>query len=344
MGEELVEQQMDVLPEGAKPNAKTLALLGEATATGETKAIKVLGDSGMDEVQIRALRAEIEREEKQRAKDADEAMRKALAEGASEDQVKVIARRESLNIRRVRNKALDMMGEELIDQEKTLLAEGTQANAKTLKLLGEVQSTGNQKLEKLLGSDMTDEQLKMLKEAAIREEEELYMKEEAERVALLKQKEATQDQKFVKGTHQQSAKVLNMLGDEELNKEQQKLLSKDAKANKKTMQLLGDVGASSGNKKIAQLMGDDMSDDDLRKMLEKDNLDVAEKARLRRISLDRKIKLPPSLAQKHNFDRSNVKEGSKALKVVGEDVFDNGSMKQGKAGLMSGMKHALGMD
>ena len=70
-----------------------------------------------------------------------------------------------------------------------------------------------------------------------------------------------------------------MLGDEELNKEQQKLLSKDAKANKKTMQLLGDVGASSGNKKIAQLMGDDMSDDDLRKMLEKDNLDVAEKVR-----------------------------------------------------------------
>ena len=70
-----------------------------------------------------------------------------------------------------------------------------------------------------------------------------------------------------------------MMGDDELNKEQKKLLSKDAQVNKKTMKLLGDVGASSGNKKIAQLMGDDMSDDDIRRMLEADNLDIAAKVR-----------------------------------------------------------------
>lgn len=45
MGEELVEQQRDVLPEGAKPNTKSMQLLGDVTHTsGNKKIAQLMGD------------------------------------------------------------------------------------------------------------------------------------------------------------------------------------------------------------------------------------------------------------------------------------------------------------
>lgn len=99
--------------------------------------------------QIKAMLSAIADEEKQRAKDAEEATKKALAEGASQDQMNVIVRRETTVMRQVRAKAMAVMGEELVEHERGFLSEGSQATSKTLKLLGEVQSTGNRKLEKV---------------------------------------------------------------------------------------------------------------------------------------------------------------------------------------------------
>jgi len=326
---------------------KLIAVTGESVVAGRT-AHKILGDE-MTPAQ-RALLLEAERREHARAEEESRRALREILEREHPDPDEVEQMLEPHRHAPIRPKAMELMGdEELEELAKSLVPLGLRSQ-KLAELTGESVVAGR-KVHQWLGSGMTNEQIQAMHDAdnLMAEEQEQVMREQ---IKVLLNSGVTAEQIRLRQfeIYGVQDKALKIMGSEELVAEALKLVPRGVKSNK-LAELTGE--SAMAGKNIFKRMGSGMTEEQVRAALKAETEEKRHAERMAKDELDDVLHLDMTCKSVDDmnvsWDTADAKKLKKALALAGDERLEEKSkriipknVKNEKLAMMTGEAQMAG--